>query len=161
MLECRLDGLTIAETLAASVAEQAARAGSEPGLAALLDVGLGYLRLGQEGATLSAGERQRLRLAMLLARPRRPRSAILLDEPTQGLGWEEVDRLGEALRRLAQEGHLVVAVEHDTRFIAGCDWVVDLGPEGGAGGGRMVVAGTPEQVAACPGSHTGRALAAR
>ncbi len=161
VLECRLDGRTITETLASSIAEQADRTGGDPVLAALVEVGLGYLRLGQAGAALSSGERQRLRLALLLARPRRPRSAILLDEPTRGLGSEDVDRLARALHRLAREGHLVVAVEHDLRFIAGCDWVVDLGPEGGSGGGRVVVAGTPEQVAACPGSHTGRALAAR
>lgn len=159
VLECRLDGLTIAETLAATVAEQASRSGGDPGLAALVEVGLGYLKLGQEGTALSAGEGQRLRLAQLLARPRRPSSAILLDEPTRGLGSGDVARLAGLLRRLAREGHLVVAVEHDPRFIAGCDWVIDLGPEGGAGGGRVVVAGTPAQVAACPGSHTGRALA--
>jgi len=158
VLACRLEDRSIAGTLAASLDELAAGA-LGPALAPLREVGLGYLRLGQEITTLSEGERQRLRLALLLARPRRPQSVILLDEPTRGLGRDDRERLQALLRRLAGDGHLVVAVEHDPAFIAGCDWVVDLGPEGGAGGGRVVVAGTPGQVAACPASHTGRALA--
>jgi excinuclease ABC subunit A len=163
VLACLLEGLSIAEVMQASVADMAAHYGGAAALArplgALCDVGLGYLKLGQEGAALSEGERQRLRLAGLLARNAKGRSAILLDEPTRGLGFEDVERLVVALRRLAQEGHLVVAVEHDLDFIRASDWVIDLGPEGGTGGGRVVVEGPLEAVVACRQSHTGRALA--
>ena len=119
-------------------------------LEALDDIGLGYLALGQDHAALSAGERQRLRLAGLLAGAGARPAAVLLDEPTRGLGFGEVDRLLAALRRLARAGHLVVAVEHDLDFIAGSDWVIDLGPEGGAGGGTVVVQGPPSVVATGP-----------
>jgi len=165
VLECRLEGRSIGEVMDATVAEMAESFAGDPLLAkplgALAEVGLGYLRLGQEGGALSEGERQRLRLAGLLAEPGKGRTAILLDEPTRGMGFEDVDRLVAALHSLAQEGHLVVAVAHDPDFIAACDWVIDLGPEGGAGGGRVVVEGPPEDVAACVESYTGRALAAR
>lgn len=130
-----------------------------PALKALTDIGLGYLTLGQEAAALSAGEAQRLRLAGLLARAGAGPAAVLLDEPTRGLGSGEVDRLRDALLRLARAGHLVVAVEHHLDFIAGADWVIDLGPEGGAGGGTVVVQGPPAAVAACAESLTGQALA--
>ena len=163
VLACRLEGRSIADLLEASVAELAAAFGKDALLAgplrALEGTGLGYLRLGQEGGALSEGERQRLRLAGLLAEPPGEPIAILLDEPTRGLGFEDVDRLAAALRRLAQAGHLVVAVEHDLDFIAQSDWVIDLGPEGGAGGGRLVAEGPPAAVVACPGSFTGQALA--
>jgi excinuclease ABC subunit A len=163
VLACLVAGRSIAATLEASVAELAEAfaqdAAVSRSLGALREVGLGYLRLGQEAGTLSEGERQRLRLAGLLAAPRKGRVAVLLDEPTRGLGFEDVDRLRAALRRLAGEGHLVVAVEHDLDFIAACDWIIDLGPEGGAAGGRVVVEGSPERVAACAASFTGQALA--
>jgi excinuclease ABC subunit A len=174
VLECRVDGFSLAEALDATVAEAAGRFSRAPALAqplqALAGVGLGYLRLGQEAAALSAGERQRLHLAGLLGSTAAspgpgdpaegaPRLAILLDEPTRGLGAGEVERLREVLAGLARAGHLVVAVEHDLAFIAGADWIIDLGPEGGAGGGRVVVQGSPRAVAAGAG-HTARALAA-
>ncbi|MFN7957879.1 MAG: ATP-binding cassette domain-containing protein [Holophagaceae bacterium] len=162
VLECQLVGRSIAEVLEATVADLAgAFAGDAvlaPPLKALEDVGLGYLRVGQAGAALSAGERQRLRLAGLLAAPAGPRAAILLDEPTRGLGFEDVDRLAATLHRLVREGHLVAVVTHDLDLIAACDWIIDLGPEGGAGGGRVVVEGPPGVVRACAASHTGRAL---
>jgi len=139
---------------------RAAAALAKP-LGALGEVGLGYLKLGQEGAALSEGERQRLRLAGLLAGNTTGPAAILLDEPTRGLGFEDVDRLVATLRRLAEEGHLVVAVEHDLDFIRASDWVIDLGPEGGTGGGRILVEGPPETVMASRESHTGQALAGR
>jgi len=160
VLACRLEGRTIAEVLEATVAEAQAIFPGEARLSALTELGLGYLPLGQGGGALSAGERQRLRLAMLLAEPPRERVAILLDEPTRGLGLEDVDRLVAGLQILAGQGHLVVAVTHDLDLIAASDWVIDLGPEGGAAGGRVVVEGPPERVAACGSSHTGRALAA-
>ncbi|WP_243303674.1 excinuclease ABC subunit UvrA [Geothrix oryzisoli] len=165
VLACRLDGHSMAEVLEASVAELAAWFAADAPLArpleALDQIGLGYLRLGQAGAALSEGERQRLRLASLIAAPPAGRAAILLDEPTRGLGFEDVARLVEALRRLAGAGHLVVAVEHDLDFIAMSDWVIDLGPDGGSAGGQVVVAGPPAAVRACARSYTGQALAHR
>ncbi|MBI1751266.1 MAG: ATP-binding cassette domain-containing protein [Acidobacteria bacterium] len=163
VLECRLEGRSMADMLEATAVEAAAffptqTAWSRP-LEALAGVGLGYLRLGQAGATLSEGERQRLRLALLLAQTAGGRRAILLDEPTRGLGFEDVERLVETLRRLAGLGHLVVAVEHDLAFIGASDWIIDLGPEGGEAGGRLVVQGPPEALATRPESRTGQALA--
>jgi excinuclease ABC subunit A len=164
VLACRIDGLSIADLLDATVQEAARRfpddAGIEGPLGALAGVGLGYLRLGQESAALSAGERGRIQLAGLLARAGERPAAVLLDEPTRGLGAGETDRLLDALGALARAGHLVVAVEHDLDFIARADWVIDLGPEGGAGGGALVAQGAPRAVAA-GGGHTGRALAGR
>jgi len=163
VLACRVGGLSIAETLETTVQDLARRFQADraiaPALQALADIGLGYLTLGQEAAALSAGEAQRLRLAGLLAKAGAGRSAVLLDEPTRGLGSGEVDRLREALGRLARAGHLVVAVEHNLDFIAGADWIIDLGPEGGTGGGAVVVQGPPAAVAACAESLTGQALA--
>ena len=165
VLECHLEGRSITDVLEASVAELAGHYSGDALLAkplkALDEVGLGYLRLGQEGSALSEGERQRLRLAGLISAPPKGRAAILLDEPTRGMGFEDVDRLVVVLRRLAKAGHLVVAVEHDLDFIAGSDWVVDLGPEGGTGGGQLVVAGPPDTVLSCSASFTGQALAHR
>jgi excinuclease ABC subunit A len=162
VLGCLLEGRSIADVLEASVAKLAGpfaeAAGLAKALAALDQIGLGYLRLGQEGSALSEGERQRLRLAALIAAPPKGRAAILLDEPTRGMGFEDVDRLVASLHRLAEAGHLVVAVEHDLDFIASSDWVIDLGPEGGAGGGRLLVEGPPDTVRACPDSFTGAAL---
>ena len=165
MLACEVEGLSIAAWLDASVAEAAGLLAASPALArsltALVEVGLGYLRLGQEGGSLSAGELQRLQLARLLATAGRGPTAVLLDEPSRGLGREDVDRLLATLRRMADAGCLVVVVEHDLDLVAASDWVIDLGPEGGDEGGRVVVAGPPATVVACAASHTGRALAAR
>jgi len=162
ILECRWRGKSITEVLEASVSEALQLFGQDRALAqplqALWDIGLGYLRLGQEGRALSTGELQRLRLAGLgVGKPR----AILLDEPSRGLGFEDVDRLLGVLRALARTGQLVVVVEHDLDFIAGADWVIDLGPEGGPGGGRLVAQGSPAALAGIAESHTGRALAPR
>ncbi len=163
VLECLWEGWTFSDMLDASVTEAAQRFSGAASLAAplqaLIEVGLGYLTLGQAGSALSEGERQRLRLARLLTSKDTERVAILLDEPTRGLGFEDVDRLVQVLHRLAAAGHLVVAVVHDLSFIRSCDWLIDLGPEGGEAGGRLVVEGTPETVAACAASHTGQALA--
>jgi len=165
VLACRLEGRSIAEVLEATVAELAGTFSGDARLAtplkALEGVGLGYLRAGQAGTALSAGERQRLRLAGLLAAPPGARAAILLDEPTRGLGFEDVDRLAATLRRLAQDGHLVVAVTHDLDLITASDWIIDLGPGGGALGGQVLVEGPPSVVRACAASHTGQALAGR
>ena len=127
-------------------------------LDALRDVGLGYLRIGQPMRTLSGGERQRLALASALIARGSGRTLYLCDEPTAGLHADDVERLLGIFDRLVDAGHTVLAVEHNLDVIARADWVIDLGPEGGPGGGQLVVAGTPESVAACDGSHTGRAL---
>jgi excinuclease ABC subunit A len=164
VLECLLEGRNIAEVLDSTVAAAARflaqdRALAKP-LQALEEVGLGYLRLGQEGQALSLGETQRLRLAGLLSATKGHPAAILLDEPTRGLGFEDVDRLVTVLRKLARAGHLVVVVEHALEFIAAADWVIDLGPEAGPGGGLIVAQGPPQALIACTASYTGRALAA-
>jgi excinuclease ABC subunit A len=131
----------------------------QPKLQTLLDVGLGYLKLGQNATTLSGGEAQRVKLARELAKRATGRTLYVLDEPTTGLHFHDVAQLLGVLRRLRDEGNTVVVIEHNLDVIKTADWVVDLGPEGGAGGGALVAAGTPEQVARVAASHTGRYLA--
>ena len=164
VLACQIDGRSITDILEASVAEVSSWFADDATIAKVLsavcDLGLGYLQVGQDAATLSAGELQRVRLAMLLQTPPANPVALLLDEPTRGLGFEDVDRLISALRRLAAAGHMVVVVEHDLDLIAGSDWVIDLGPEGGDSGGRIVAQGSPQDIMRAEESHTGRALAA-
>ena len=127
----------------------------------LRDVGLNYLRVGQPVSTLSGGEAQRLKIAgQLAARP--PRGVMyLMDEPTTGLHFQDVERLLNVLTRLVGMGNTVVVVEHNLDVIRAADWVIDLGPEGGEAGGRIVAEGTPEEVARSPRSHTGAFLRAR
>ncbi|TVQ95088.1 MAG: excinuclease ABC subunit UvrA, partial [Chromatiaceae bacterium] len=163
-------GLNIAEVLDLTAAAAAARFADQPeivrALTPLLEVGLDYLRLGQPVPTLSGGEAQRLKLAAQLAkslgRRRRPGAGLLflLDEPTTGLHFEDVARLLAALRRLLAAGHSLLVIEHNLDLIRAADWIIDLGPEGGAGGGRLVATGTPAAIAACAASHTGQALRA-
>jgi excinuclease ABC subunit A len=160
-------GRSIADVLAMSADEArswaegiAARHGAliRKAFDALRDVGLGYLTLGQPARTLSGGERQRLALATALLGRNAGRTLYVCDEPTTGLHPDDVERLLGVFGRLIDAGHTVLAVEHNVEFIARADWVIDLGPEGGIGGGQILVAGTPETVASCDGSHTGRAL---
>lgn len=133
----------------------------QPKLQTLLDVGLGYLKLGQNATTLSGGEAQRVKLARELAKRATGRTLYILDEPTTGLHFHDVAQLLLVLQRLRDEGNTVVVIEHNLDVIQTADWIIDLGPEGGHGGGRLVAAGTPEQVARQAGSHTGRYLAER
>jgi excinuclease ABC subunit A len=128
-------------------------------LQTLHDVGLDYIRLGQPATTLSGGEAQRVKLATELAKVATGRTLYVLDEPTTGLHFADIEKLLEVLQRLVDTGNTVLVIEHNLDVIRAADWIVDLGPEGGAGGGLVVATGTPEQVAATPGSHTGEFLA--
>jgi excinuclease ABC subunit A len=124
----------------------------------LLDVGLGYVRLGQAATTLSGGEAQRVKLALELSKRDTGRTLYILDEPTTGLHFHDVGMLLKVLHQLRDAGNTIVVIEHNLDVIKTADWVIDMGPEGGSGGGKVVVAGTPEDVAAHEGSHTGRFL---
>ena len=124
----------------------------------MVDVGLGYLALGQPATTLSGGEAQRVKLARELARVQTGRTLYLLDEPTTGLHFGDVQRLLEVLGRLVEAGNTVLVIEHNLDVVKTCDWVIDLGPEGGAAGGEIIATGTPEQVAAIEASYTGQFL---
>lgn len=130
-------------------------------LAVLGEVGLGYLRLGQQATTLSGGEAQRVKLAAELARRSTGRTLYILDEPTTGLHFADVEKLLEVLLRLRASGNTLLIIEHNLDVIQSADWIVDLGPEGGEEGGQIVVAGPPDAVAGCSRSHTGRHLAPR
>jgi excinuclease ABC subunit A len=156
--------VSIHEVLQWTVDEAITRFHHQPRLGAALwqlqQVGLGYLRLGQPATTLSGGEAQRLKIAreLIHAGKREGRKLYLLDEPTTGLHLDDVRVLMTVLDRLVDAGHTVLVIEHHTDVIKRADWVIDLGPEAGAAGGRVVVQGPPEKVAACPASHTGRYL---
>jgi excinuclease ABC subunit A len=128
-------------------------------LQTLHDVGLDYIRLGQPATTLSGGEAQRVKLATELSKIATGRTLYILDEPTTGLHFADVERLLEVLSRLVDQGNTVLVIEHNLDVIKSADRLVDLGPEGGDAGGEIIATGTPEQVAGVPGSHTGRFLA--
>jgi len=127
-------------------------------LQTLLDVGLGYIRLGQSATTLSGGEAQRVKLALELSKRDTGRTLYILDEPTTGLHFQDIQMLLTVLNQLRNAGNTIVVIEHNLDVIKTADWLIDMGPEGGSGGGRVLVAGTPEDVAAFEGSHTGRFL---
>ncbi|WP_396658670.1 excinuclease ABC subunit UvrA [Microbacterium sp.] len=156
-------GKNIAEVLEMPISEAAEFFEPIPAihryLKTLVDVGLGYVRLGQSATTLSGGEAQRVKLATELQRRSNGRSIYVLDEPTTGLHFEDVSRLLEVLNGLVDKGNTVIVIEHNLDVIKSADWIIDLGPEGGAGGGEVVAVGTPEQVARVEGSHTGAFLA--
>jgi excinuclease ABC subunit A len=123
-----------------------------------MDVGLGYIRLGQAATTLSGGEAQRVKLALELSKRDTGRTLYILDEPTTGLHFADIDLLLKVLHQLVDAGNTIVVIEHNMDVIKTADWVIDMGPEGGSGGGQVVAAGTPEDVAANPHSMTGRYL---
>jgi excinuclease ABC subunit A len=161
-LEIRYKGRNIDEVLALTAEEAAAFFDAIPAvrhkLATLIDVGLAYITLGQSATTLSGGEAQRIKLARELSKRDTGRTLYILDEPTTGLHFHDIKHLLEVLHRLRDRGNTVVVIEHNLDVIKTADWVIDLGPEGGAGGGRVVAVGTPEEIAARPESHTGRFL---
>jgi excinuclease ABC subunit A len=128
-------------------------------LKTLLNVGLGYLTLGQSSTTLSGGEAQRVKLAKELSRRSTGKTLYILDEPTTGLHFEDVRKLLDILHQLVDRGNTVIVIEHNLDIVKCSDWIVDLGPEGGENGGELVAAGTPEEVAGVSSSHTGRELA--
>jgi excinuclease ABC subunit A len=127
-------------------------------LQTLHDVGMGYVHLGQPATTLSGGEAQRVKLATELSKRATGQTLYILDEPTTGLHFDDVARLLQVLGRLVDAGNTVVVIEHNLDVIKSADWVIDLGPEGGAAGGDLVAAGTPEEIARTRSSHTGRYL---
>ena len=162
-LDVTWKGMTIADVLELQVEDALERFDAIPAirnrLKTLCEVGLGYLRLGQPATTLSGGEAQRIKLATELARRSTGRTAYILDEPTTGLHFADVERLLEVLHRLVDGGNSVIVIEHNLDVIKTADWVIDLGPDGGDRGGELIAEGTPEQVAKVKASHTGRYLA--
>jgi excinuclease ABC subunit A len=161
-LRVRFKGLNVAEVLDLSVDEAMKVFEHQPaviaGIRTLAEVGLGYLKLGQPSPTLSGGEAQRIKLSRELSRTATGRTVYILDEPTTGLHFEDLKKLLAVLERLVECGNTVIVIEHNLDVIRSSDWVIDLGPEGGGGGGRLIAAGTPEEVAKCAASYTGRYL---
>lgn len=166
VLGVRWEGKNIDDILSMTVQEAKAHFREHKELAArlqpLVDVGLGYLRLGQNTASLSGGEAQRLKLASYLATPKKGRQHLFIfDEPTTGLHLADIQVLLKTFHRLVHAGHSLLVIEHNLDFVSQADWIIDLGPEGGEGGGKLVAAGPPEEIARCRRSYTGRFLARR
>jgi excinuclease ABC subunit A len=161
-LEVLFRGKSIADVLDMTVDEGADFFRAVPAirdkLVTLQRVGLGYIHVGQPATTLSGGEAQRVKLAKELSRRATGRTLYILDEPTTGLHFEDVRKLLEVLHALVETGNTVLVIEHNLEVIKTADWVIDLGPEGGDGGGEIVATGTPEEVAQVEASHTGRYL---
>jgi excinuclease ABC subunit A len=161
-LEIRYKGRNIHEVLEMTVEDAAVFFRNVPALQSrlqtLLETGLSYVRLGQNATTLSGGEAQRVKLSRELAKRATGRTLYILDEPTTGLHFHDIEQLLGVLARLRDEGNTIVVIEHNLDVIKTADWVIDLGPEGGDGGGRLVAAGTPEDLAATAASHTGEYL---
>ncbi len=161
-LEITYKGKNIADVLDLTVDEAARFFRNVPSVSekldSLLDVGLGYLRLGQAGTTLSGGEAQRVKLATELAKKATGRTLYILDEPTTGLHFADIEKLLQVLMKLRNAGNTVIVIEHNLEMIKCADWIIDLGPEGGKGGGEIVGEGPPEKIAELPGSYTGQYL---
>jgi excinuclease ABC subunit A len=162
-LEVKFKGKSIADVLDMTVEDAQAFFTAVPMIRekmdALVEVGLGYIKVGQQATTLSGGEAQRVKLSKELSRRATGRTLYILDEPTTGLHFEDVKKLLEVLHSLVDQGNTVVVIEHNLDVVKTADWVIDIGPEGGDGGGQIVATGTPEDVAAFVVSHTGRYLA--
>ena len=161
-LEIHYKGLNIADVLGMTVDESCEFFRSVPQIhevcLTLAEVGLGYLKMGQSATTLSGGEAQRVKLASELCKRSTGRTLYLMDEPTTGLHFHDVSRLLDVFAKLRDAGNTLVVIEHNLDVIKCADWIVDLGPEGGAGGGRLIVEGPPEYVASCNDSYTGQYL---
>jgi excinuclease ABC subunit A len=161
-LEIAYKGKNIAQILDLTVEAAAEFFSAQPvisrKLQTLLDVGLSYLKLGQAATTLSGGEAQRVKLALELSKRDTGRTLYVLDEPTTGLHFADIALLLKVLHQLRDAGNTIVVIEHNLDVIKTADWLIDMGPEGGAGGGAVIGAGTPEQLAANPASHTGQYL---
>ncbi len=161
-LHVRFKGKSISDVLDMDVQEALEHFANVPKVAAMLqtlhDVGLDYIKLGQASPTLSGGEAQRIKLARELVKKSTGKTLYILDEPTTGLHFEDVKKLLEVLHGFKEQGNTVVVIEHNLDVIKTADWIMDLGPEGGDDGGRIVAEGTPEEVAQIPSSHTGAAL---
>ncbi|MBA3643771.1 MAG: excinuclease ABC subunit UvrA, partial [Chloroflexia bacterium] len=161
-LEIHYKGKSIADVLDMAVAEGLEFFQNVPAiknkLQTLFDVGLGYIRLGQPATQLSGGEAQRVKLASELSRRATGRTLYILDEPTTGLHFADIEKLLAILHRLVEGGNTVIVIEHNLDVIKSADWIIDMGPEGGNGGGRIIAEGTPEQVAATATSYTGSYL---
>ena len=161
-LEIHYKGRSIADVLEMTIEEALDFFSAVPAVKAKLqtlnDVGLGYVHLGQPATTLSGGEAQRVKLSTELSRRATGRTLYVLDEPTTGLHFADVEKLLQVLHRLVDAGNTVIVIEHNLDVIKTADWVVDLGPEGGDGGGRVIAQGTPEEVAHAPESFTGEFL---
>ena len=161
-LEVKYKGKNISQVLEMSVSEAlpffANQAGIERYLKTLDEVGLGYVKLGQPSTQLSGGEAQRIKLSTELSKRSTGRTLYILDEPTTGLHFADVDKLMYVLNRLVDDGNTVLVIEHNLDVIKCADHIIDLGPDGGDGGGTIVATGTPEEVAMCPESYTGQYL---
>jgi len=161
-LEVTFKGKSIADVLEMTVEEAQDFFKAVPSIRekmdALMRVGLGYIKVGQQATTLSGGEAQRVKLSKELAKRSTGRTLYILDEPTTGLHFEDVKKLLEVLHELVESGNTVIVIEHNLDVIKTADWIIDIGPEGGDGGGEIVAEGTPEEVAAVARSHTGRYL---
>ncbi|WP_031497007.1 excinuclease ABC subunit UvrA [Bryobacter aggregatus] len=161
-LQVKLKGKSIADLLDTTIEDAAPLLANLPNIAikldTLVDVGLGYLHLGQSSTTLSGGEAQRIKLAKELSKRQTGRTVYILDEPTTGLHFEDVRRLLEVLQKLVDLGNTVIVIEHNLDVIKSADWILDMGPEGGEGGGTLLASGTPEDIAKVKKSYTGQAL---
>jgi len=162
-LEIRYRGRNISEVLDLTVAQALEYFDAVPAISrklrTLVDVGLSYIRLGQSATTLSGGEAQRVKLSLELSRRSTGKTLYILDEPTTGLHFQDIALLLDVLGQLVDAGNTVIVIEHNLDVIKTADWIVDMGPEGGSGGGQIVAQGTPEDIAANRASHTGRYLA--
>ena len=163
ILDIRFKGKNIYDVLQMTVKEALTFFSGTPKVTSKIrvldEVGLGYLRLGQSATTLSGGEAQRVRLAAHLAHPTSPNTLFIFDEPTTGLHFDDINKLLAAFNKLIETGGSVLIIEHNMEVLKMADWIIDLGPEGGDAGGFLVAAGTPEELAKNPRSHTGKFLA--